>query len=399
MSKNIKLFLIVLGIVAVLIFVSKFRTKIINETSEDVFLKGFEDIDLNLDIVDVPHEDNIYYALLPLMGSEMGGSEDIAINEASDRELYKFHLSGEEWEDDFIEGFISDNQVFFNIFDKAMERKYYQHPMFADPSQMVNQDYRILSWRKFAEMNKLRSLYLLKKGNDKEAINQAIKIIRLGQKIKESQVSYTEYAFAGAIKNIGRGVLLEIIPKSNLNVDEFVNFIRELEELEDERVGLDNAYRLEYVFIEKAVEDAKFNRSDFDDLYFLSGEIIKYKISLVDTPCYEIKEISEIDFKKINAKKNVKETAEIIYFNIHPSGILENSCENELKSSQSKILLAIRAYEASNGFIPQSLNHLIPEYLSEVPNDPFFEGGKMQYDPDNRLIYSQGGEGRNPVSF
>ena len=48
-----------------------------------------------------------------------------------------------------------------------------------------------------------------------------------------------------------------------------------------------------------------------------------------------------------------------------------------------------RYYEV-NGVLPDELVQLVPDYLSELPVDPFGKGDPFLYDPKKKEIYSAG---------
>ena len=67
------------------------------------------------------------------------------------------------------------------------------------------------------------------------------------------------------------------------------------------------------------------------------------------------------------------------------------------------LVLAIRAYEAENGALPEMLEALVPAYVEALPPDPFAEQGTLVYrvlgEPDERglryLLYSVGRDGED----
>ncbi len=59
--------------------------------------------------------------------------------------------------------------------------------------------------------------------------------------------------------------------------------------------------------------------------------------------------------------------------------------------------IALRLYELDHGRRPDTLEALVPDYLPSVPDDPFVEGGKVMYLPDNDppVLYCVGENGRD----
>ena len=71
----------------------------------------------------------------------------------------------------------------------------------------------------------------------------------------------------------------------------------------------------------------------------------------------------------------------------------------ECKIAGTILMLAIEIYHAENGQYPTTLDKLVPEFLQEIPNDPFSEQGfiyRVTTDADGQLnyvLYSVGADG------
>jgi hypothetical protein len=52
-------------------------------------------------------------------------------------------------------------------------------------------------------------------------------------------------------------------------------------------------------------------------------------------------------------------------------------------------LIAIKAYKIENGKLPPNLEELVPDYILEVPKDPF-DGNPIRYSAEKKIIYSVG---------
>ena len=71
--------------------------------------------------------------------------------------------------------------------------------------------------------------------------------------------------------------------------------------------------------------------------------------------------------------------------------LLKKKCTVDLHVSQSKVELAIKAYKVDTGTYPNSLNELVPKYLSSIPIDPYSNPeSPLQYDPATKTITSIG---------
>jgi hypothetical protein len=54
-----------------------------------------------------------------------------------------------------------------------------------------------------------------------------------------------------------------------------------------------------------------------------------------------------------------------------------------------RLVVACRFYEIRHGRLPETLDALVPEFLSEVPRDPF-DGKPFRYLPGKAVVYSIG---------
>jgi len=67
------------------------------------------------------------------------------------------------------------------------------------------------------------------------------------------------------------------------------------------------------------------------------------------------------------------------------------SCVSESNISAVQVMIALRAFEADRGHMPNTLDELVPDYFAEVPLD-YFDGDPIRYFPERHLIYSVGSD-------
>ena len=61
----------------------------------------------------------------------------------------------------------------------------------------------------------------------------------------------------------------------------------------------------------------------------------------------------------------------------------------EVSLSSAQTLLAVKCFQSAQGRLPESLSELVPDYLKEVPRDPF-DGQPLRYSAEKRILYSVG---------
>jgi len=81
----------------------------------------------------------------------------------------------------------------------------------------------------------------------------------------------------------------------------------------------------------------------------------------------------------------------------HASGIMRREAFYVAWLQNARVLLAVERYRYAQGELPQTLNQLIPSYLTAIPEDPF-DGKPLRYNKRrNRgyVVYSVGEDGRD----
>ena len=69
--------------------------------------------------------------------------------------------------------------------------------------------------------------------------------------------------------------------------------------------------------------------------------------------------------------------------------ILETRCRTDGVRAGAKLVVACHRFARDMGRFPETLAELVPEYLSEVPRDPF-DGAPFRYSADKGLIWAVG---------
>jgi len=71
--------------------------------------------------------------------------------------------------------------------------------------------------------------------------------------------------------------------------------------------------------------------------------------------------------------------------------VVEATDRVEMYGEQLRLAFALKAYYSEHGNLPESLDVLVPDYISEIPMDRF-DGQAMRYDPDAGILYSVGND-------
>jgi len=136
---------------------------------------------------------------------------------------------------------------------------------------------------------------------------------------------------------------------------------------------------------------------------FLQAEVIRTMIKNIDKPYKNMKfllieedaseELEENGFLPLKIirylfwENSIGET--LVDFSDSQFLLAEHICRERFSLRATAVLLALRAYQKEKGKLPDSLNELVPEYLSHLPLDPF-DGKPLRYSKEKKTVYCVG---------
>jgi hypothetical protein len=408
-----KIVLIIIGVIIFLIVGLLFLPKILNLFAKDI--APINDSDLKLQKVLVVDKDNAYFDLIKLGN---------VIYEPKDKSQTILDMvAGKTWDNQFAEEIISRNMQAFEYFAQAAQRPKYQNPESADPANItLNMILTPMnSWRQMARLSAIRALYLAKQSKNKEALDEALNSVNIGQKIQESQATLIEYLVALVMKEVGLETVQKIISSSKLTNAELKQYSQGLDKFYKNENGLITSFKVEYHFQSRAIDsivsgDTEVLKSVVGEeesrnpeiakkiktyYYFqpnktklLFAEYARVNIKNANKPCGEIKATEVKPLALTNpAKLYTEENAigKIIYdvIAINLTGVITKKCQEDLLVGATQAMITIKAYKNDTNNYPASLSELVPSYLSSVPRDPF-NGKSLKYSATKKILYSVG---------
>ena len=364
-----------------------------------------------------PESQNAYYDLVKI-GDDIYEPEDILD-----------YLAGKKWDEDIIKEALAKNESVLSLFDAAARKEKFQNPLYADPGNIsIDMELTPINlWRKIARLSALKALYLAKRGKDSEAINEALKSVRIGQKIQDSQALMIEYLVAMAMKSIGLSATQKIIASSKLSGTELSRYAQDISQFDQNENGFETVFKGEYIISYEMINalaewrdkgstnsaflsweighlsfaDRIINFLKFSDFYFqpnrtkaLLAEYTRLAIIDLDKPCRFIEKliIKEPSLFKSFFTKNA--TGEVFQNDRQYTvgTIIIRKCQEDLLVYITKLMLALKEYEIDHNILPYFLDELVPQYVSRVSLDPF-DGKPIRYSKDKKIIYSVGEDG------
>ena len=405
--KKIKfvIFTIITLIVLVLLLPS-----ILNLFTKDI--DPIDDSDLSLQMISIPDENNAYFDLIKI-------KDVIYEPEGKTKEILDM-IDNKMWDEELAEEIISNNQEAFEYFSKAAHKPKFQNPILANP-ESINPNVILPSinyWRTMAHFSSIRASYLSKQGKDREAMQEALNSVYIGQKIQDSQVSALDYLIAISMKETGLEAVQNVIASSNLSTNELKKYAQDMNQFYKNEDGLVIVFKGEY-YMQSLIINA-FVNGDTEILgsyteeqgrnmpqklknnyYFKPNKtkaiFAEYARKNIENANEFCNSIQNVDVQMLTSSSFLK-----LYFtenaigkmlhDITPtklSSLNIKKCEEDSLIAATQASIAIKAYKSDYGQYPISLDELVPDYLSSVPLD-YFDGSSLRYSNENKTLYSIG---------
>jgi hypothetical protein len=416
-----------LSLIAILNIIGVFLIILSLPTFLSFFSKDIEEEDcseFHLEKIIISEEENSYYDLMKIEGPIYDYEEEY--------DLIMDHLNGKIWDEEFVEEILSRNEQNFIHFDSATKKPKYQNPYFADMSELESNIDVVFPpighIREMSRLSSIKALRLARLGRDGEALDQAFYSIRIGKNINASRASLIAHLRAIATKKIGLMAVQTIIPSSNLSSNELKEYTQELKEFYSDKQWLINLSKCNHYFMsswidaihecdEEVIGDtfglgniAVFKRKIKNNFYFHPNETkalfdreIRNMIQNFSKSCDEAKKIEIEESHPYYASNHSwiqrhftenfvgKVLHNIFMIELELGSVSYSNHQANLFLSATRLLATLKAYKIDNGYLPDLLDELCPEYISEIPIDPF-DCEPIRYSREKKILYSVGGD-------
>jgi hypothetical protein len=393
------------------------------------------DSDLALPEIVLPSDtDNIYNYLAKVQPLDVSEANQYFLNSFFEDDIFNLKTA---------KPVIVKNQKFLEQFGQALEHTSYQDPTYEDvkgfwAGSILEPGLRLEAGARFYLFN---AVFLFYQGQETEAFEAALKLVRLGHLIEQSQGPAVQYLIGLRIKEEGLKIIRLFTSKTRLPVKTLLSYFQQLSNLADSSLGLRNALRVEYL-MEANNKSKAFDNTNNQQAMSLLGvgrgaldnfrrEFVyfykpnKTKNILIQHFQQLIANASKLYYQEIReALPNPKETAVSpnFFLALAQENILGRRYLNNRLNSFSQlfknyfterfsvlgtqVLLAVRAYWQDNAKLPVSLSDLTSNYLTNWPRDPF-DAQLLRYSSQKKIIYAVGfdlndtggSEGKNPYKM
>ncbi len=264
-------------------------------------IKPVDDSFLQLSVVNLPDSENGFYDLEKVYG---------AINTKGfsyEKELVSDFLDSDKWGKDSVAKLLEDNKEALGYFDAAANKTGFQMPYTDDPAK-ISRNMPVVplnAWREVSRLSGVKAIYLAREKQYKEALDEAMKPVIVGNAIENSQSTMIAHLVGIAMKNNGLDILQKVIsmmPEDSPYLSEYG------EKLSAYRAkGNKSPFSIEYMICKEALSRENLEKGlgdQVDRLASMNG--FYFKRNMTVGYCFD-------NYKKlsIEAEKDCKDVQEV----------------------------------------------------------------------------------------
>lgn len=365
------------------------------------------DSDLRLKRLDIPDEENAFYHLnFPAV---LVYEPDY---EAAGLRLHDM-ATGEKWSSEQAKDVLEKNEEILGLADRVVLCEHFVSKKIKYRSTDLTRRHACVI---AGQLLSLRARYLFRFGKEKEAFDEAIKVIRLGNMAQGSQDGVHAYLVGRRVKVTGTKTFLSMLEETALKPEVLGQYVEELGEYVSDKEAListlKSAYANECKIIDALVagehevygtrSDRKYKIKARPGYFFkpnatkrLYAEFFRFLIDQKASKDYARdyfssttpypREIENAKWFTINKTgKRMVEAMDPAYGKVEYDRFFAQSLYQA-----TQLLVALKCYKMEHGELPDSLNDLVPKYLREVPKDPF-DGKNVRYSKKKKMIWFVG---------
>ena len=389
MSRRSKIVLIAAGAVAAVLPLAGVGWIVVN--SRDI--APADTSDLVPDVAELPTEDNAYTHFRAAFKVLDWPKKDLPVLEM---------ISGRTWDDAFVADLLAQNREALDLFERGLACPGYQ------VDGTPGHDQAGFHWR-LLEMCRLVALKASRERRTKEmgqAWDTCADLLRCGSLITTNPPGVIGYAAGVGILNYGFDEAERLLREDSPDENRLRGLLDQLNRIAPLESGWVRAIKAEFQFISTLI-DKSFPK-DSPRRSLLAGYTFqpeRTKDSFAGFCRMEIANISlpYAEMSLPRGKSGLHERLDRLQLLLRPNsmargvlpapdylnGFLRKTCSVKACLAGLRLVVACRLYEIRHGRLPESLETLVPEFLPEVPCDPF-DGKPFRYLHDLGRVYSVG---------
>jgi hypothetical protein len=362
------------------------------------------DEDMVVTFENVLEKDNGYFALerarQMIVESELDVDAFYATNDIpSDENLNAYRL------------FIEKNPDVLDTFYSVAGYEYCQAPLEEGVPLIAQKGLRVSRLIALGNLSLCHVENLIREGNYSEALDCLSAHLRAGQMINSGGNNLLTGMLGLVINRMAKDLLISHLSEGSFPNADYAQIQKMMSDL-DRQNNWEHMIRAEYSVSKSVVLSLsqemnlppniprRFGRYVYNESVVLNrlAQYFREIMASVDNPDIQPStdffktDISEGDATRLFLTGNA--VSQILYSVLTPSGknIGPTIADSWTKDELINLYLALWQYQMDHRVLPDKLEEIVPEYISELPVDPFGKGAVFLYDPQRKVIYSAGVE-------
>lgn len=151
--------------------------------------------------------------------------------------------AGKDWDDALVDEVFSHNVETFALIEKALACPHFQVPPVLSIDTRVPE---IFDWLSLMNVQAVRARDLFNRGREKQAFEEALRIVRMGHTIEDAKGCLIHYRVGQMVKLRGLEVMRQMLPATVLDAERLKVCAESLVSHDVNEDGLTDAFRVEY---------------------------------------------------------------------------------------------------------------------------------------------------------
>jgi len=160
--------------------------------------------------------------------------------------------AGKDWDDVLVDEVLAHNAETFALIEKALACPHFQVPPVLSIFTRVPE---IFDWLSLMNLQAVRARAFFKRGREKQAFDEALKIVRTGHTIQGAKGCLIHYSVGQTVKLRGLEVMRQMLPATVLDAKQLKACAKSLVSHDANEDGLTDAFRVEYQIAKQAIDD------------------------------------------------------------------------------------------------------------------------------------------------
>lgn len=392
--------LIVLGIVLVALVAAGFAALVILSRDEP----PPDDSDLRVERADVPDEHNAFTYFEEAWQ---------LLHAAGDEQLEKMQnaLDDDVWDPNLGQQFLDAGGEILERFERGLACSRLQAP---EIRSMAEDHLCVGHWAELSHWSLVRMEVLRKLGRNDALLDEAARTVRFGHLIEAAGLPLHVSVVGTSVKSGALHEVREALSESGLSPDRLADCAKAIDRCIAEKQAVCDSWCAEYGFFMRTLEDVTSGRADPaitglkpgtalapgmnwhpNRTKHMFAEASRTFIGNVGRPYSEKREVISplqpgrwAKWKAVLGGNAMGKA--FVGLSLGPCRAVEDlRYRGSVELTVTRVLLAMKAFKAEKGRLPETLGELVPGYLEAVPLDDY-DGQPLRYSAEKKVIYSVG---------